>query len=144
MADFALPHNRSKSGGLLIEQAKAEISRTWEKARTNGLEFGKTCAKWEKELGIDEILGLYKKLAIKPSDARWWIDRYKESTGLKKAQPERRQHRDDPDNFEDLRVLALEMIRLGFKELENAEPKNLRQLRNAKDWAMAKLQSKLL
>jgi len=128
----------------LIGVATAEIAKTWESARTKGLEFGKTCAEWEQKLGAEELLGIYKNLAIKPSDAKWWVDRYWESTGIKKAKQERRVHRDEPDNFEDIRVLALEMLRLGFKALEKDESKNLRQLRNAKDWAMAKLQSKLL
>jgi len=125
----------------LIEQAKIEISKAWEVVRINGLEFGKICAEWEQRLNPDELLSVYQSLAIKPSDASWWIRKYK---GLKQAKQERRVHRAEPDNFEDIRALALAMLQIGFKELEKDASKDIRQLRNAKDWAIAKLKSKLL
>ena len=124
----------------MIEQAKTEIATAWEAVHTNGLKFGKICSEWEQRLGPEEVLSVYKSLGIKPSDASWWIRRHK---GLKLAKQERRVHRDAPDNFEDIRALALEMVRIGFKELSKNE-QNIRQIRNAKDWAMCKLQSKLL
>ena len=84
------------------------------------------------------MFALYGELAIKPSDAKKWVHRYLKTEGWKEVHTEKHPHRPTPDNFEDVRTLALEMLRQGFKMMAE-EAKEIRPLRNAKDWAFARL-----
>lgn len=123
-----------------MNQAKVEISRAWKTAyaaESGGLDFGKTCYEWG--LRLDKIYPLYKELGIRPTDANWWVEKYKSSIGLKDLHKEKRPNRSSPNSFGDIQRVSLRILLSGFQILSEQEPENLRLLQSAKDWAHARL-----
>ena len=124
----------------LIEQAKTEISVAWRAtnaAETSGIAFGKTCYEWS--LKLEKIYPLYKELGIRPTDANWWVEKYKVSVGLKDLHKEKRPNRSSPITFEEIQHMALRILLTGFQTLAAREPYQLRALQSAKDWAHSRL-----
>lgn len=74
--------------------AENEIRAAWRKYKRMekyGLAFGKTCYQWQQKFATRSGVGnkghgmvpILESLRIPVSTAYWWIDRYKESIGLK-------------------------------------------------------------
>jgi hypothetical protein len=121
-------------------KAKAAIAQAWAQANAaevSGLAFGKVCYEWGQELG--ELYPLYKELGIRPTDANWWVEKYKTSIGLKDLHKEKRPNRSSPNTFDDIQHVALKLLGAGFKVLSEQEPEKQRVFQSAKDWAYARL-----
>jgi hypothetical protein len=122
-----------------IIQAKMELNQAWQQAKTaeiSGLDFGKVCYEWSLELG--ELYPVYKELGIRPTDANWWMEKYKISIGLKNLHKEKRANRQSP-KFNEVQKSALRLVLEGYKVLAEQEPENQRLFQASKDWAHARL-----
>jgi hypothetical protein len=124
-----------------IAQAKVELQTAWNSAQTaetSGIGFGKVVYEWNLKLGAD-LYPLYKELGIRPTDANWWMEKYKTSIGLKDLHKEKRPSRSSPNSFTDIQSAALRILGAGFTTLVAQESENTRLLQSAKDWAYARL-----
>jgi hypothetical protein len=124
-----------------LKKAKEELSQAWKKAcdaENEGLAFGKKCYDWSIKLG-EQLYPVYKELGIRPTDANWWMEKYKTSAGLKDLHKEKRPNRSSPNTFSDIQSMALKLLGAGFSTLSKQEPEKLRLLQAAKDWAHSRL-----
>jgi hypothetical protein len=123
----------------LRELAKEEISQAWGKVRITenaGLDFGKTCYEWGLRLG--EMYLLYKELGIRPTDANWWMDKYKTHVGLKDLHKEKRPNRSS-FRFPEIQQTAIELLKAGFAAMRERNPSKMRLFQSARDWGHALL-----
>ena len=96
--------------------AEREISLAWGKYKQtekHGLEFGEVCYRWQQKLATKSGVGnkgkgLYPTLDtlnIPHSTAYWWIDRYKESVGLKDRKEEKPEYETPPEHLQAVHAL---------------------------------------
>jgi|SRR5271163_3776780 len=128
----------------LAQQAAAEIGVAWveyKQVQTVRLRFGQICYEWQQKLKTTELASVWKTLKIPESEAYREMDAYLESAGVKRLHLEKRTNRDEPDSFEDIRKVALAMLRLGYKEMKKTDIKR-GLLDSAKTWARCALEEK--
>lgn len=127
-----------------LDCAKKEIGAAWveyQKVALVRLRFGQVCYQWQQKLKTTELASVWRELKIHEKDALREMDSYLESIGQTRLHIEKRTNREDPDDFEDIRKVALAMLTLGYKELQKTDVK-LSLLDSAKTWACCKLKEK--
>jgi hypothetical protein len=152
----------SPSTMTLKEQALAEIKAAWQRIEKYNLEFGKVLCEWRdrfKARGFrkegDGVSPILDELGIPKSSAYFWMFRYEVSIGAKTARPEKqkpeapsiwtpdnekRANRSDPIGCMDgYKILAKQMLEVGYCELLKKKAADQSHLWSAKDWAKLRL-----
>lgn len=125
-------------------QAKDEIGAAWmayKNVKPVCLKFGDVCYTWQQKLGTVGLEAVWKELKIPAPEGYREMDGYLESQGVTRLRIEKRSNRDTPDEFEDIRKVALTMLNLGFKNLKQTDIK-ASLLDSAKKWALSRLNEK--
>jgi hypothetical protein len=153
---------RAATKMAMQEQALAEIKAAWQKIERYNLEFGKICCEWRdkfKAKGFrkegDGVSPILDELGIPKSSAYYWMNRYEISIGAKPAKPEKqkpeallpwtpdnekRANRSDPIGCMDgYKILAKQMLEVGYRALLAKKAADQSHLWAAKDWAKLKL-----
>jgi hypothetical protein len=127
-----------------VERAKKEIGVVWteyQQVTPVRLRFGQVCYEWQQKLKTTEMAAVWQELHIPEKEALREMESYLESIGQERLHIEKRTNREEPDEFEDIRKVALSMLALGHKELQKTDVK-LSLLDSAKTWAGCKLKEK--
>src|ERR1017187_8604627 len=146
----------------LKQQALAEIKAAWQRIEKYNLEFGKVLCEWRdrfKAQGFrkegDGVSPILDELGIPKSSAYCWMFRYEVSIGTKTARPEKqkpeapsiwtpdnekRANRSDPIGCMDgYKILAKQMLAVGYCELLKKKAADPSHLWAAKDWVKLRL-----
>ena len=109
-----------KQIAAIVEYDKASIKReiltawrTYKQTEKYGLKFGEVCYEWQKKLATVSGVGnkgkglvpTLESLSIPVSTAYWWIDRYKESIGIKEPKPEKLEYETPPEHLKAVHAL---------------------------------------
>ena len=153
---------RAAAEMTLKQQALAEIKAAWRRIEKYNLEFGKVCCEWRdkfKAKGFrkegDGVSPILDELGIPKSSAYFWMFRYEVSIGAKTAKPqkqkpeapspwtrdnEKRANRSDPiAGMNGYKILAKQMLEVGYCELLKKKAADQSHLWAAKDWAKLRL-----
>lgn len=125
--------------------AKEEIGLAWEKYQQVSpicLRFGQVCYEWQQKLKTTELKAVWAELKIPERKAAVEMDSYLSSLGQERLRIEKRSNREEPDNFEDIRKVAIMMLKLGYVELKKTDVK-AGLLDSAKTWAYCQLKEKI-
>jgi hypothetical protein len=156
-------HMRAGAAMELKQQALAEIKAAWQRIEKYNLEFGKICCEWRdrfKAKGFrkegDGVSPILDELGIPKSSAYFWMFRYEVSIGAKTAKPEKqkpeapspwtpenekRANRSDPiAGMSGYKILAKQMLEVGYCELLKKKAADQSHLWAAKDWAKLRLE----
>ena len=88
-----------------LASVKKEIASAWgecKRAEKYGLKFGEVCYGWQQKLTRQGTKGeglrpILDEVGIPKSTAYWWIDRYKESVGIKESKQEKPEYETPPE-----------------------------------------------
>lgn len=128
----------------LVEQAKRELQVAWndyQQVKPVCIQFGHVCYDWQQKLKTTELTQVWAELGIKEVEALREMDSYLDSIGVKRIGIEKRTNREQPDNFEDIRKIAISIFRAGYAEMRKTDVSST-LLDSARTWALGKLKEK--